>query len=300
MTFPNFYVVGAGRSGTTSLNDWLGRHPDIYLPARKSPNYFASSIDQPVWETPVARQMARDWVHDEQSYRKLFEDATIETAIGDVSPVYLQARPIAGAIHDASPNARIIAVLRDPVARACSHFLGRQRDGIEPPSVTLEGRLEEQAAVPLPEDVAFGHYIGCGQYHRFLSPYIERFGRDRVHIVLFDDLIANTPDVLAEMFRFLDVDPGFLPPLDVQLNRTGRIRNPVRRMIWTRSVRVRTAMRPHIPARFRSIAGRGFLSDLESIAIDPTLRRRLANLLRDDIDAMEDTLRRDLSAWKTA
>jgi hypothetical protein len=59
-------------------------------------------------------------------------------------------------------------------------------------------------------------------------------------------------------------------------------------------------MRPHIPARFRSVAGRGFLGDLESIGIDPTLRIRLANLLRDDINAMEDTLHRDLSAWKTA
>jgi hypothetical protein len=299
VTGPNFFVVGAGRCGTTSLHQFLGQHPDVFVCGRKSPNHFAAHVPQPAWETPVARAMAGQWVADAGTYGSLFDGVTTEHAVGDVSPVYLQALDVPRRIHHAHPGARIIAILRDPVERAHSHFVGRQRDGIET-SGSFEERVERELASPLPDEVAFGHVLGCGRYHHFLAPYVERFGRDRVKVVLHDDLVTDPLAVMKEIFTFLDVDPGFAPDLTARLNRTGVIRHRPARVVWTRSVRVRTALRPLLPERLRRSVGRRFLADIEKPVLDPELRRRLVEVFRDDIAALEGLLDRDLSGWLSA
>ncbi len=300
MTLPTFIVVGAGRSGTTSLHNYLAQHPDIFMCAAKSPNYFASGIPQPEWETPAASAMASQWVSDLDTYTALFADAGATAAVGEVSPVYLQTIDAAPRIAAVCGDVRIIAVLRNPVDRACAHFLGRQRDGIEPPGVSMAARMDELLAYGMPDDVAFGHYPGCGRYHHFLRPYIERFGSDRVHVVLHDDLVADALAVLATMFSFIGVDPEFEPDMTSRLNATGQIRNPVLRSVWTRTVGVRTALRPHLPATVRRSVGRTFLADLDRPEIDAALAQRLLDVLVDDITALEELIGRDLSAWKVA
>lgn len=298
MSQPNFIVVGAGRSGTTSLHNYLAQHPDIFMCASKSPNYFASAIPQPPWETPAARAMAAQWVSDPATYRAMFKGAEGATAVGEVSPVYLQAVQVASNIAAACGDVRIIAVLRNPVDRACAHFLGRQRDGIEPPDVSMTERMDELLSAGLPNDVAFGHYPGCGRYHHFLKPYVEQFGKRHVHVALHDDLVTDPLAVLAAMFDFLGVDPGFEPDMSERLNATGQIRNPILRQIWTRSVRVRTGLRPHLPVGLRRSVGSTFLADLDRPPIDPQLRQRLLDVLIDDITALEGLIGRDLSTWK--
>lgn len=298
MTLPNFIVVGAGRSGTTSLHNYLAQHPDIFMCAAKSPNFFASGIAQPPWETPAAVAMAAQWVADGDSYAAMFDNAADASAVGEVSPVYLQAIDVASRISAACGDIRIIAILRNPVDRACAHFLGRQRDGIEPPGVSMAARMDELLAAGMPDDVAFGHYPGCGRYHHFLLPYIEQFGADRVHVALHEDLVADPLTVLAAMFSFVGVDPGFVPDMTARLNRTGQIRNPVLRGVWTRTVGIRTALRPHLPASLRRSVGRTFLTDLDRPDVDPMLRQRLLDVLVDDITALEQLIGRDLSAWK--
>ena len=296
MTDPNFFVVGAGRCGTTSLHRFLGEHPEVFVCARKSPNHFAAHIPQPTWETPVARAMSRQWVADGDAYRSLFDDVGPEVAIGDVSPVYLQALDIAPRIHSACPDARIIAILRDPVDRAHSHFVGRQRDGIETYADFAE-RVDLELSSPLPVDVAFGHLLGCGRYHHFLAPYLRYFGADRVKVLVHDDLINEPAALLKDIFTFIGVDPEFDPDMEARLNRTGVIRSRSARAAWTRSVGVRTALRPHVPERVRTFVGRGFLTHIDKPLLDPQLRRRLVEVYRDDIAALEAMLDRDLSHW---
>jgi hypothetical protein len=298
VTRPNFIVVGAGRSGTTSLHNYLGQHPDIFMCTAKSPNFFASEIPQPRWETATARAMGAQWVSDPATYGAMFDGAEGATAVGEVSPVYLQALDVAPRIAAACGDVRIIAVLRNPVDRACAHFVGRQRDGIEPPEAVMADRMDELLAAGLPDDVAFGHYPGCGRYHHFLTPYIETFGVDRVHVALHEDLLGDPLAVLAAMFDFLGVDPGFEPDVSARLNTTGQIHNPILRRLWTRSVRLRTSLRPHLPAPLRRSVGRAFLADLDRHAIDPALRQRLRDVLIDDITALEGLIGRDLSEWK--
>ena len=292
---PNFIVIGAGRSGTTSLQVHLAAHPQVYV-CRKSPNYFVSGDDPPPWETPVARAMMRHWVRDRDRYLALFDGATSEIAVGEVSPVYLQSVSAPRRIHEMCPDARIVAILRHPVDRAYTHFLGRQRDGIEPAGTFAE-RVEAELSGPLPDNVAFGSYLGCGRYHHFLRGYFDRFPKERIRVYLFDDFRESPRRVLSDLFGFLGVAPGFESDVSRRLNRSGRIENPVLRAIWTGTVGVRTRLRSHLPESVRAAVGARFLGRLETPRLNPALRARLLVVFREDIGELERLIGRDLSTW---
>lgn len=300
MTLPDTFVVGAGRCGTTALYRALGQHPQIEVGRQKSPNHFATGIPQPEWETPAAIAMARQWISDRSEYESLFRPDDATRAVIDVSPVYLQAGVVPERIHTARPDARIIAILRDPAERAVSHFLGRRRDGIEPASASLEDTIRAQATGQLPTGVSFGHYVGAGQYHHFLAPYLAIFGCDRVLVLFHEDLLADPDATLDQIFRFLDVDRGrgvWTNDSD-RPNRTGEIRSPVRRWLWTRSNRLRTAMRPLLPERIRHRMGRGFLTELQREEASPDLLALVSDALSDDTDRLSALLGRDLHHWR--
>jgi Sulfotransferase family len=281
VTGPTFFVVGAGRSGTTSLHQYL------------------SGVPIPDWEVPAARRMARNWVSSRAEYDALFAGITTERAAGDVSPVYLQARSASYAIAAAYPHARIIAILRDPVERAHAHWLGRRRDGIDSRpdfSAIIDAELDRG----LPDEIAFGSYLGIGRYHHFLRDYLDLFPADHVKVCLFDDLRADANGLLADIFEFLGVDPAFSPDTSVRHGQTGTINSTLARAVWTRSVTVRTALRPYIPAAIRDralpLASR---SGLSRPNLEPELRTRMLAAVRDDIERLQVLISRDLSAWLT-
>ena len=299
MTGPTFFVVGAGRSGTTSLRQHLGAHPDVFVTGTKSPDYFVSDLPMPDWEVPVARRMARNWVSSRAEYDALFAQVTTERAVGDVSPGYLQARSAAHSIAAAFPDARIVAILRDPVERAHAHWLGRRRDGIER-RTDFRSVIEGELARGLPDDIAFGSYLGIGRYHHFLSEYTSRFRPERLRVYLFDDLRADATGLLADLFGFLGVEAGVSIDATVHYGQTGMIRNPLARTVWTRSVILRTTLRPYLPAAIRDralpLAAR---SGLGRPSLEPELRSRMLDAVRDDIERLQVLIDRDLSAWLT-
>lgn len=296
MTLPNFLVVGAGRSGTTSLHRYLAQHPDVFLCAEKSPNFFVASEPLPAWEGPAARRMAAQWVRDPAEYEALFDGARGQTAVGEVSPVYLQARSAPAAIRRHCPGARIVAILRHPVERAYAHFLGRRRDGIEA-RTDFRQVVADELSRPLPDAVAFGSYLGCGRYHHFLAPYFELFPRERIRVYLFEDIVADVRGLMRDLFGFLGVDASFAPLTTTRYASTGEIDNPVLRFAWTRSVAFRTTVRPHVPAFIRDAVGGVFIRHLAKERLEPGLRADLVDVFRDDVERLQDLLGRDLRQW---
>lgn len=296
MTLPDFLVIGAGRAGTTSLHHWLGQHPEVFVCPEKSPNFFVSHEPLPPWEGPRLRAMARQWVSDPGEYAALFDGVGAEKAVGEVSPVYLQATSAPARIRAALPDVRLVAILREPVSRAHAHFLGRRRDGLETRS-DFAAVVREELSGPLPNAVAFGHYLGCGRYHHFLRGYFDRFPRERIRVYLFEDLKADPAALMADLYAFLGVDPGFVPDTGRRHGRTGVVSNPVARAVWTASVGVRTALRPWVPRAVRDLAGPLFLRRLEQPVLDAELRERLREVLRHDVERLEGLIRRDLSGW---
>lgn len=296
MTLPTFLVIGASRSGTTSLQHYLGQHPQIHMSPVKSPNFFVAGDPIPAWEGETLRTMAGQWVTDRAKYEALFAGAREEVAIGEVSPVYLQSREAPRRIHETCPGARLVAILRQPVDRAYAHYLGRRRDGLEHRE-HFRDVVEAELARPLPDEVAFGSYLGCSRYHHFLTGYFDRFPREHIRIFLFEDLQADAGALLEDLFGFLGVDRTVRPDTSGRYNRSGVIEHPLRRFVWTRTVRLRTALRPYLPAAVRD-AGRIVQGRrLVRAPLDPELRARLVRVLRPDVERLQDLVDRDLSGW---
>jgi len=297
MTLPNFLVIGAGRSGTTSLHHYLKAHPDVYLPDVKSPSHFYCH-GRPPDDDPFMRHVTRNYfVPDPAAYEALFDNVRDETAIGEVSPAYLASVRAAPRIAERLPDVRLIAILRHPVDRAFARFVGRCRDGLER-RTDFDEVVSDERRGPLVRDDAAGTYLPAGFISHFLASYVERFPRERLRIHLFEDFVRDAAAVMRDLFTFLDVAPSFAPDLSRRYNQSGgMVRNGLLRRGWAHSALLRARLRPYLPQAIRDRVFGVITRDLVSLRLDPALRAELTELYRPDIERLALLLDRDLSHW---
>lgn len=298
VTLPNFLVIGAGRAGTTSLGRYLGQHPDVYIPDVKAPSHFFCQ-DLGRIDDPSLRLVTRNYfVPDPADYEALFDGVRGETAIGEVSPVYLATVEAAARIASRLPDMKLIAMLRNPVDRVYARFVARRRDGLEKRSEFAD-LVREEREQPLIREVAFGTYLAGGFCSHFLRTYFDRFPRERIRIHLFEDFQRDSAAVMADLFDFLEVDASFVVDTSARHNQSGgMIRNRVVRGVWTGSALLRAALRPYVPAAARDAVFSAVTGDLVPVPLDPGLRAELTELYREEIETLEELLDRDLSDWR--
>lgn len=269
MSGPNFFVVGAAKSGTTALYNGLLRHDDVYLTTPKESHFYAYLAD------PVALgHLFPDETAARRRYGELFAGVAGESAIGDASTTNLVVPGAAEVIAREVPDARIVAVLRHPVDRAYSHWHHFRVAGGEDIADFAEALGQEQPRAAAGWPFTY-QYRGWGRYAGQLRPYFECFGHERVLVHLYEDLCADAAGVLRTTFRFLDVDGSVaIPPL-------GRFNEMVARapaLGWRSRLRRRPA-----PAK---------------PALDPGRRAELTVEFQDEISQLETLIQRDLTAWR--
>ncbi len=301
MTLPNFLVIGTGKAGTTSLYDYLGQHPDICLSAIKETNYLDFEAAEQV---PIPRDVRdrRNFfpVRSLAEYEALFSSCGHKPAIGEISPRYIYSPRAAQRIRSLIPAARMIAILRDPVERAWSSYLMYARDGYERRSFE-QALADEEAGRNRQLPSGQWRYIETGFYFRHLSRYLELFDRSQIAIYLFEDLQADAPGLLRQIFGFLGVDESFVCDASIQRNRSGVPRNAI--LNWmTRKRRWTTAVKNSLPGGLRRRADRIVAAterrNLVRTALPEATRERLVQVYRADIERLEELLQRDLSLWK--
>jgi hypothetical protein len=293
---PNFVVIGAARSGTTSLHEYLGSHPQVFM-CPKEPNYFALA-ESAIPDGPGAAWLRKTSVTTRPAYEALFEAARDATAIGDVSPRYLAAPEAPALIRSTlGERARLVAIFRNPVDRVVSAYHGLRRDGFEP-EPTFEAALADQdrrrqLGWPL------GAFVDQGYAGRDLRRYLQVFPRAQVKTYLYEDLVSDARGLMRDLFVFLGVDPGHVPDVTRRYGQTGLIASPVRAFLWRRTQLARMALGRIVPApaAWREKARAWFLQDLVRVPLEPDTRAGLQRLFRDDILLLQDLLKRDLSAW---
>lgn len=297
---PNFLIIGAAKSGTTSLYRYLRQHPDVYMSAVKEPRFFAYAEDPPPMNGPGDERTneAAGAVYTRDAYRQLFAEATTETAVGEASPNYLYSATAPRLIHEHLPEARLIAILRHPVERAYSHFLHLVRSGREPLR-DFGAALDAE-----PERIAAGwewswHYRHMGYYGEQLARYLEHVDREQLTVYLFEDFTADPVALAQDIFRVLGVDDAFVPDTSMRYEASGVPKSDrFQRFLLNPDHWIRRISRFLIPEPVRErLLIRMKNVNLEKPPLEPDVRERLTAAYRDDVLRLQDLIDRDLSAW---
>jgi len=297
---PDFLIVGAAKSGTTSLWHYLRQHPDVFMPANKEPLYFAAPYYERMPDAdPKAGLLRRCLVADWDAYLRLFEPAGDRRAAGEASQPYLYHHEITiPRIRERLGDPRILIVLRNPVERAVSAYTFLVRDGEEPRSLDECLDLEERR---IRDGWSMSHfYRAAGLYAAQVKAY--RDGFSRVGVWLYDDLKSDASAFVRSLYEFLGVDPAFQPDVETRHNISGIPTN--RLVLWAlRDTNpLRLAARPFARLLFPEPVRRRIVEGLRArhtrrMEVPPETRARLCALFREDILRLQDTIGRDLSAW---
>jgi hypothetical protein len=304
LRIPDFYVVGHPKSGTTALYEMLRRHPEIFMSELKEPRFFAFDLR--------ARFQAHGVGEHPQTieqYGALFADAAPGQLAGDASPSYLRSRVAAAEIARVRPDARIVAVLREPASFLRSMHLEMVQNRVEE-ELDLRRALEAEA-LPASQPAADGvpppqlRYTDRVRYVEQLRRYHDVFPREQVLVLIYDDFRADNEATLRRVQRFLGVDDTVAVEL-VEANASVRLRSlrmddAVNSLRGGRGAVARTARAAGslVPERARSSLLSAFRSRLvyaQPEPPDPELVAELRRRFAPEVAALSSYLDRDLVA----
>jgi len=307
---PNFFVVGAPKAGTTTLYRYLAGHPPVFVAPIKEPNHFcpdlhphaASSTLNDRLPLDIEAYLAADerrpvqvaWIESRKDYLRLFEPATNVAVRGECSTSYLYSAAAAAEIAAFNPQARVIALLRDPATRAYSHYLMDRRIGIT--TRTFREEIERELADTRACWSTSRLYLGLGRYAEQLARYFRVFPSDRILVLFSDELLAEPDTVLGRVAVFLGVDP-FAPPSTAERANPAalpRFRHLNRILHQTR---IKRHLRAVLPGGVKSAIRSWYFRGNPEAGLAPEDRARVIEILRPDIDQLSEMLARDLSAW---
>jgi hypothetical protein len=291
MTMPNFLIIGAMKSGTTALYYYLEQHPQIYMSPVKEPNFFCSGGEQ---SSPSGSSTRIE------AYQYLFKGVSDERAIGEASHCYLYEPQAAARIQQHLPNAKLVAILRNPVDRAYSHFLHMVRNGSEP--LTDFAKAIQEEKIGAYDERSFQDYIGRGLFYGQLKRYFDMFDRAQIKVYIYEDLNNAPLDTLRDIFRFLGVDDSFVPDISLRRNVSGYAKYKTVDKFLTKPSVIKEILKIYLPARLRWRLSKVF-DDLKTRnlvqppPLQPEVRRQLVEVYREDILRLQELIHRDLSKW---
>jgi hypothetical protein len=296
VTLPNFLIVGAAKSGTTSLFHYLGQHPEVYVPPCKEPCYFSGG--QP------------NIVNSDDEYEMLFSGATTEKAIGEASATYLYDQEAPRRISNLLGDVKIIIILRNPVTRAYSAW-GHNYYQVGYETLSFEDALLEEdarmASQRFREKCPFYYgeyyYFHRGLYYKQVKRYFDTFGRGRVQVHIFEEFVKDPAATCRVAFTFLGVDPDF-EPIFKTYNASPAFRiGFVHRFLVTPPL-ILDKVYHSLPARLRFVAYRVGKSVYwlnqkyrPRPPLDREIKTQLLEKYREDITKLEELLGRDLFIW---
>lgn len=295
---PDFLVIGAARAGTTALHSFLRQHPQLFLPKVKEPNYFAFAGQTLACQGPGA-DFINNSVTTPAAYAALFADAPTGAICGEASPLYLYAPEAPANIRQQAPDAKMIAVLRNPIEQAWSHFMYATKLRIEDErDFTRALRLEDQRLAAGWQPL-FG-YSRFPRYGEQLARYFDLFPKTQILIRTYEDFQTAPDRLLAGIFAFIGADPAFRPDTSQTLNAGGVPKNRVFQDFLMKSNPLTRAVGLVVPRATRLrirdwMAGFNLRREDEMPA---TAKAILLDRLGDDIALTERLTGLDLAAWR--
>ncbi|HSC25885.1 MAG TPA: sulfotransferase [Vicinamibacterales bacterium] len=266
------FLLGAMRSGTTSLYHYLAEHPDIFPSPLKEPRFFCMPSPAP---------------SDIRDYESLYAGQTRERWSFEASTHYTRYpthRGVPERIRAAFPEARFIYIVRHPVERIASAYLHWRAHG-------RERRPFEDAVFSEPSD-----YLNMSRYHMQLEQYWRVFPRNRILVLVFESFIKDTVGTVKLICEFLDVDPTFeSPTLGRRFNESASDTEPGTVLTLLR----RAKLHERMPWRVRSWANATLRRSLPERAslVSASVRGGILERLEDDLTELKGVLGDRLAAW---
>jgi len=302
MRKPDFFIVGARRCGTTALKEYLAQHPDIFMPpSNVEPHFFGTDM--------ISSMMPTTYIREEQTYLSLFDEATDEKKVGEKSPGYLLSKRAATEIKAFQPSASIIIMLRNPVDLIYSLHglrLYSVREGLVALEDALDAEKDRMRGVRLSDGPSVreewrGIYRESVRFAEQVQRFLDAFGWENVHIIIFDDFTSDTADVYRDTLRFLDVDPDFQP--EFRKVNTGSY--PRSRILHNFLVNPPEVIRSFVkavvpfPLRLRlAMSLKHFNTNYgPRPPLTPELKKKLQAEFLPEVERLSELLDRDLTHW---
>lgn len=268
------------------------------MPNQKELRYF-SSIDNPENNGPNVYKQHN--IKSKSEYLHQFDNATTETAIGEVSPQYLYYPKTANRIHAIMPDVRLIVILRNPIDRAYSSFLHAVRDWHEDSKTFREALQKEETRINQKWPMLF-HYVNAGFYSIQLKRYFNVFSKEQIKIIVYDDFVRTPDAVITDLFSFVNVDNSFKPDMSVHPNLSGfpksQFIHRLFRAVFKDSNLLKGLSRKYIPKDIR----RNFSDSLRNQnmsrkRMDLEDRSHLTQIFNLEIQELQEILQKDLTSW---
>jgi hypothetical protein len=300
--WPNLFIVGAAKGGTTSLHYALDQHPQVFMSKKKEPGYFTWPEENLSFiNNGKLITQPRFLVNHLDDYLALFRDGIDKKIRGESSTTYLffYGKTIANIkrIHPDPENVNIVMALRNPVERAFSQYMHKLRDAAETlefeEAIDLEGKRKI-------ENWHFDYqYIQRGLYYQQVKAYLENF--KKVKIFLSEELGSNPGGVVKSLEEFLEIDQvplDFGGPLNVSgepkveaLNKFLKKPNLLKKFVGQLLPKdLRRKMRLKVQSTV-------YKYNLEKKEMNPETKEELKRIYRDDIIKLQELIGRDLSGW---
>jgi len=301
---PNFLLVGAQKAGTTSLYNYLNKHPQIFMSPIKEPLYFTSEIvktkkNDKRMKRIIRRNGDKFFIDNYNDYLNLFKDVTNEIAIGEASASYLYYyRTSIPKIKEKLGNVKILIILRNPLEKAFSQYEMQKKGSVEP--YTFLKAIQKEPERINKNYSNLYHYVAQGLYYEQVKAFFDNFSH--VKVLLLDDLKKDPGETMKSIFEFLSVNTSYIMKNYSIYFKTDYI--PKSKKLHDFIVRntliskCRYMIKKQLPAFYRNS---GTIYKILN-SFQPILTLKAKNVLYDkfydDIVKLEDFLGIDLNSWK--
>jgi hypothetical protein len=304
---PDFLIIGAGKSGTTSLDKYLNQHPEIFIPKLKEPNFYG-------YENTKVEDLNGDIaeilhfkgsVTNFEDYINLFRDAKPGQLKGETSNTYMYHPGAPERIKHYNPDMKLIAILRQPAGRLYSRFLHLAREN-RTPTPNFADCKDKNSIWWKRNDL-----VKEGFYYKNLLPYYKLFPKENIRVYLYEELNERPDEVLRDIYKFLGVDEEFKGDVSVRYNESGIIKNKFLNKIYGQKGLLTTMAKAILPKSgmqklksnhavqrvINTLRGKNLVKP----KMDPEIRRWLSHeVYGEDIKNLQTLIGKDLSHWLKA
>ncbi len=307
---PNFFVVGAAKSGTTSFYNYLNQHPNVYLTPIKEPHYFSKDIQiknfnkeyQTSHQFDIKEYLSHEELEEKHiafidsldSYLELFREYNNQKCIGEMSTGYLYSKKAAKEIYKFNSNAKIIIILRNPIERAFSHWIMSLQRGVENKHSFIDAVIHDHNLQK--KEWGTSHiYIEQGLYYEQVKRYYDLFPSKNIKLFLFDDLKNDAKNVYRELFDFLEISQLNSEDFNKKYN-VAKLPKYKIFALFLHNEHLKSLF-SFLPKNIKTPLKNIFYSQKKLPKLTDSDRKALLPFFINDIKKLEQLIKRDLSGW---